>query len=173
MALNRRTASRATRRSLSAHHKPYARPTPTPTAPALPHPFESLTSYAGQPLTIALPSPLIVRAHSRPHLGAPPPSAPQYLPALFVTSLLPYQSRFALPALFSLLSSPRSSLFFSEDCALFSAMPPSQFFSYQSLPHCLDRDGGCTPPPPSRDEKPVTASPLDSALTNVLRPYVL
>ena len=51
--------------------KPFPSANLNPAVSTLPCPFESLTSYPGQPLTIVLPCPLIVRAHIRP-ASAPP-----------------------------------------------------------------------------------------------------
>jgi hypothetical protein len=56
-----------------------------------------------------------------------------------------HQSRPSLPAPSPFLPSLHSSLFFSEDCALFSATAVSQPFAYQSFPHSFHRDGRCTP----------------------------
>jgi hypothetical protein len=56
-----------------------------------------------------------------------------------------HQSQPSLPAPSPFLPSLHSSLFFSEDCALFSATAVSQPFAYQSFPHSFHRDGGCTP----------------------------
>ncbi len=56
-----------------------------------------------------------------------------------------HQSRSSLPSPFPFLPSLHSSLFFSKDCALFSATAASQPFAYQSLPHSFHHDGGCTP----------------------------
>jgi hypothetical protein len=48
------------------------------------------------------------------------------------------------------LPSLHSSLFFSEDSALFSATAVSQPFAYQSFPHSFHHHGGCTPLAASR-----------------------
>src|SRR5216684_578689 len=78
-----------------------------------------------------------------------------------------HQSRSSLPAPFSFLPCSHSTLLFSEDYALLPATGVPQPFVYQSLPHSFHRDGGCTPSRHRhRDEKPVTASPLESAFTN-------
>jgi hypothetical protein len=83
--------------------------------------------------------------------------------------------QFASPvsASFPLLPSTSSTLFFSKTCSHTDTTATSQTFAYQSLPHCFHRDGGGTPSThllpylsPSRDEKPVTVTLLESALTN-------
>jgi hypothetical protein len=61
-----------------------------------------------------------------------------------------HQSRSSRPALFSFPPCSHSSLFFSEDYALFSATGVPQPFAYQSLPHSFHCDGGCTRCTPSR-----------------------
>src|SRR6266851_7655473 len=93
---------------------------------------------------------------------------------LFFLVFATHQSRSSLPARSSFLSCSHSSLFFSEDCALFSATALSQPLAYQTLPHSFHRDGGCTPYPHRHrlprsrrgDEKTVTAIPLERALPN-------
>src|SRR5207245_11736028 len=88
---------------------------------------------------------------------------------LFFLVFATHQSRSSLPARSSFLPRSHSSLFFSEDCALFSATALSQPLAYQTLPHSFHPDGGCTPYhhrhrlPRSRrgDEKTFTAIPLD------------
>jgi hypothetical protein len=62
-----------------------------------------------------------------------------------VIATCPSPSARSAPFLF--LPSSLSSLFFSEDCALFSATAVSQPLAYQLLPHSFRRDGGV---PPSR-----------------------
>jgi hypothetical protein len=56
-----------------------------------------------------------------------------------------HQCRPSLPAPSPFLPSLHSSLFFSEDCALFPATAVSQPFVYQSFPHSFHHHGGCTP----------------------------
>ncbi len=89
-----------------------------------------------------------------------------------------HQSRPSLPAPSPFLPSLHSSLFFSEDCTLFSATAVSQPFAYQSLPHSFYFDGGVGDPsnlstfkrPPfrPRDKMSVTASLLDATLVGPL-----
>src|SRR5713226_8471688 len=64
---------------------------------------------------------------------------------LFFLVFATHQSRSSLPARSSFLPRSHSSLFFSEDCALFSATALSQPLAYQILPHSFHRDGGCIP----------------------------
>src|SRR6266851_1920026 len=93
---------------------------------------------------------------------------------LFFLVFATHQSRSSLPARSSFLSCSHSSLFFSEDCALFSATALSQPLAYQTLPHSFHRDGGCTPYPHRHrlprsrrgDEKTFPATHLESVLTN-------
>ncbi len=69
-----------------------------------------------------------------------------------------HQSQSSLPSLRPFLSFLYSSLFFSEDCGLFSVTAVSQPFAYQLLPHSFGRDGGCTPQPlPTCPPKPFPA----------------
>jgi len=90
---------------------------------------------------------------------------------LFFLVFATHQSRSSLPARSSFLPRSHSSLFFSEDCALFSATALSQPLAYQTLPHSFHRDGGCTPYcRRHRDEKPVTATPLESAFLPRAKP---
>src|SRR5712692_1263775 len=95
---------------------------------------------------------------------------------LFFLVFATQQSRSSLPARSSFLPRSHSSLFVSEDCALFSATALSQPLAYETLPHSFHRDGGCTPYrhrlPRSRrgDENPVTAIPfVPCAFTRFLR----
>jgi hypothetical protein len=87
------------------------------------------------------------------------------------------QSSSSVSAPFPLLPSLSSTLFFSKACSHTDTTAVSQTFPYQSLPHSFHRDGGGTPSlisitslllpfPSSRDEKAVTVSLLESALTN-------
>jgi hypothetical protein len=89
-----------------------------------------------------------------------------------------HQSRPPLPAPSPCLPSLHSSLFFSEDCALFPATAVSQPFAYQSFLHSFYCDGGVGDPsnlstfkrPPfrPRDKMSVTASLLDATLVGPL-----
>src|SRR6266404_3840181 len=64
---------------------------------------------------------------------------------LFSRVFATHKSWPALPAPLPFTLSSRSSLFFSEACALFSVTAVSQPFVYQSLRHSFHRDGGSHP----------------------------
>ncbi len=90
---------------------------------------------------------------------------------LFFLVFATHQSRSSLPARSSFLPRSHSSLFFSEDCALFSSTALSQPLAYQTLPHSFHHDGGCTPyRHRRRDERTPTATPLESAFLPRAKP---